>query len=142
MHHKLSSWLASNYHDVLLPSFQTSEMARKYEKSISSDATPAREPVQRSRRKLSSPTVRSMMSLAHYKFKLLLKYKMERVGGWVIKCGEEYTSMTCSNCGERKCNLGGSNTYECDWCYLVCDRDVNAAKNIFHKNVKVLLGES
>ena len=30
--------------------------------------------------------------------------------------GEEYTSKTCTKCGEQKKNLGGNETYECNKC--------------------------
>ncbi|KAL3673400.1 hypothetical protein V7S43_001113 [Phytophthora oleae] len=41
MHQKLSSWLAAHYQSVLLPSFQTSEMVRRYTLEVASDATPS-----------------------------------------------------------------------------------------------------
>lgn len=80
-----------------------------------------------------------MMCQAHYQFKEMLKKKMARAGGRAIICGEEYTSKTCSACGTIKHNLGGNKTYRCRACSAVLDRDVNAAKNIFHKNM-VMLG--
>ncbi|KAF4325323.1 hypothetical protein BBO99_00009539 [Phytophthora kernoviae] len=75
---------------------------------------------------------------SHFKFKTLLKYKMDRVGGRVIECEEEYTSKTCSSCGGIKNYLGGGSMYKCSFCHAVHDRDVNAAKNTFHKNVQML----
>ncbi|KAK1944587.1 putative transposase [Phytophthora citrophthora] len=79
-----------------------------------------------------------MLAKAHYKFKMLLKYKTERAGGCLITCEEEYTSTTCSSCGEIKENLGGSDAFRCLSCHARHDRDVNAARNIFHKNVALL----
>jgi hypothetical protein len=40
MHQKVTSWLASNYRCVLLPSFQTAEMVRLYEMEDAVDGTP------------------------------------------------------------------------------------------------------
>ncbi|KAK1947958.1 putative transposase L79 [Phytophthora citrophthora] len=137
MHHKLSSWLASKYQNVLLPSFQTSEMVRRYELEVASDATPET-PATIQKRKIRSPIARAMLAQAHYKFKMLLKYKLQRAGGRLITCEEEYTSKTCSSCGEIKENLGGSDVFRCSSCHARHDRDVNAAKNIFHKNVALL----
>ncbi|KAG2520839.1 hypothetical protein JM18_006908, partial [Phytophthora kernoviae] len=102
MHQKLSRWLAANYNQVLLSSFQIAEMS-------------------------------------HFKFKTLLKYKMDCVGERVVECEEEYTSKTCSSCGGSKNDLGGSSTYKCSFCHVVRDRDVNTAKSIFHKNVQMLV---
>ncbi|RLN05955.1 hypothetical protein BBJ28_00026818 [Nothophytophthora sp. Chile5] len=142
MHHKLASWLSANYYNVLLPSFQTSEMVQKYLVEEASDATPAtcsdEERVTFQKRKLRSSTARAMLAQAHYRFKILLKYKMERAGGRLVECEEEYTSKTCSSCGEIKNNLGGNHTFRCDRCHVVLDRDVSAAKNIFHKNMSML----
>ncbi|KAK1945218.1 putative transposase [Phytophthora citrophthora] len=137
MLHKLSSWLASKNQNVLLPSFQTSEMVRRYELKVASDATPET-PATFQSRKIRSPTARAMMAQAHYKFKMLLKYKLERAGGCLTTCEEEYTSKTCSSCGEIKENLGGSDVFRCLSCHARHDRDVNGARNIFHKNVALL----
>ncbi|OWZ21691.1 hypothetical protein PHMEG_0003731 [Phytophthora megakarya] len=78
MHQKLSSWLAANYKQVLLPSFHTSEMVRRHFLKAAADATPKNAAVQK--RKIRSPTARAMLGQAHYRFKMLLKYKMERLG--------------------------------------------------------------
>ncbi|RLN58878.1 hypothetical protein BBJ29_000180 [Phytophthora kernoviae] len=81
----------------------------------------------------------TMQKESHFKFKTLVKYKMDCVGGRVVECEEEYTSKTCSSCGGIKDNFGGSSTYKCSFCHVVYDRDVNAAKSIFHKNVQMLV---
>jgi transposase len=64
---------------------------------------------------------------------MLLKYKMDRVGGVLVECGEEYTSKTCSACGELNVSLDGSREFRCQCC-----RDINAARNIFMKNWQLL----
>ncbi|OWZ19220.1 Transposase [Phytophthora megakarya] len=139
MHQKLSSWLAANYKQVLLPSFHT-EMVRRHSLEAAVDATPETSAAVQ-KRKIRSPTARAMMAQAHYRFKMLLKYKMERAGGRLVECEEEYTSNTCSGCGVIKINnnLGGSEVFRCGSCQAVFDRDVNAARNIFHKNMGLLL---
>ncbi|OWZ20714.1 Transposase [Phytophthora megakarya] len=138
MPQKLSSWLAANYKQVLLPFFHTSEMVRRYFLETAADATPETSAAVQ-KRKIRSPTARAMMAHAHYRFKMTLKYKMERVDGRMVECEEEYTSKTCSGCGVIKNNLGGSEVFRCDSCLAVFDRDVNAARNIFHKNMRLLL---
>ena len=112
-------------------------MTRKFERSDAADATNATR-THRARRTVSSPTVRAIMVLSHYKFKVLLKYKMERAGGRLIECGEEFTSKTCSRCGCVKGDLGRCETFKCRSCSFTHDRDVNAAKNIFITNIAQL----
>ncbi|OWZ24144.1 Transposase [Phytophthora megakarya] len=80
-----------------------------------------------------------MLAQAHYRFKMLLRYKLERAGGRLVECEEEYTSKTCSGCGVIKDNLGGREVFRCSNCQAVFDRDVNTARNIFHKNMGLLL---
>ncbi|RLN47404.1 hypothetical protein BBJ28_00004934 [Nothophytophthora sp. Chile5] len=142
MHQKLSSWLATNYYNVLLPSFQTSEMVRKHFEGEAADVTPGSSNEERvttrQKRNIPSPTARSMLAQAHFKFKRLLKHKMERAGGRVVDCEEEYISKTCPRCGEIKNNLGGNHVYTCTFCHAVLDRDVSAATTIFHKNIGLL----
>ncbi|KAG1690762.1 hypothetical protein DVH05_027811 [Phytophthora capsici] len=142
MRQKLASWLSANYYNVLLSSFQTSEMVQKHLVKVAADATPEtcsdEERVTIQKRKLRSPTVRAMLVQARYRFKMLLKYKMERAGGRVIGYEEEYTSKTCSACGEIKNNLGGNHVFRCDFCHAVLDRDVSTGKNIFLKNMELL----
>jgi transposase len=40
MHQKITSWLASQYRYVLLPSFQTAEMVRLYKSEEAADGIP------------------------------------------------------------------------------------------------------
>ncbi|KAL3660960.1 hypothetical protein V7S43_013975 [Phytophthora oleae] len=63
LHQKLSSWLAGHYQSVLLPSFQTSEMVRRYTLEVAADATPAEVPTVQ-KRKIRSPTARAMLAQA------------------------------------------------------------------------------
>jgi transposase len=150
--------LATNCHYVLLPTFQTMEMVRKSEQESAADGTPAsnteesttdqaaerddatdteRAPSTRGRkRKIHSSTARAMLSQRHYKFRILLKYKMDRVGGVLVECGAEDTTKTCSACGELNVSLGGSREFRCQCCRGHFDRDINAARNIFHEELE------
>jgi len=119
MHHKVAKWLSDNYDEVLLPSFNTSDMTSK-------------------QKRISSKTSRAMLTWSHYKFKMLLNYKMERTGGRVIDCQEHYTTKTCSRCGIINHNIKKQKVFACPHCQLTTDRDVNAARNIFLKNEHLL----
>ncbi|RLN46403.1 hypothetical protein BBJ29_006228 [Phytophthora kernoviae] len=84
------------------------------------------------------PAAWAMMAQFHFKIKTLLKYKMGRIGRRVVEFEEEYTPKICSSCGGIKNDLGGSSMYKCSFCHVVHGRDVNAVKNIFHKNTQML----
>ena len=73
---------------------------------------------------------------SHYKFKRMLMYKAKLWNRTLFLCTEEYTSKTCSRCGGLKKELKGERTYNCNFCGMSFDRDVNAAINIFIKNCK------
>ena len=61
----------------------------------------------------------------------LLKYKAKKHSKIVTIVGEEYTSKTCSCCGTVKYNLKVSDRiYNCTYCELNIDRDINGAINI------------
>ena len=117
-------------------------MVAKCLREETTDVTPANflEPVEeltiRGRKcKIRRPTARMMNALSHYKFKTILKYKMAKRQGRVQDVGEQYTSKTCFDCGRINGSLGSKETFVCGGCSLVEDRDANAARNIFHKNV-------
>ena len=47
-------------------------------------------------------------------------------------CTEEFTSKTCTRCGQIN-EVGGSEIYKCSGCKLTLDRDINGARNIYLK---------
>jgi IS605 OrfB family transposase len=119
MHQKCSKWLSDNYTEVLLPKFATSQMTSR-------------------QNRISCSASRSMLTWSHYKFKKMLEYKMQRSGGRVIECTEEYTSKACTCCGRINRKLTGQKVYKCSNCNMVLDRDLNGARNIFLKNEHLL----
>jgi len=121
-HHKISKYLASKYQKILLPKFETKKMSEKLN------------------RKIGKMTVRKMLTWSHYSFKELLRHKMALKGGLLVDCTEEYTSKTCTKCGRLNHKLGASKVFNCGECSFTCDRDQNAARNIYLKN-QALLGK-
>ena len=89
LHCKLVLFLVSNFDVILLPSFDTSQMAL------------------RQKRKIRKKSVRQMLTLSHYKFKQRLLEKAAEHGKHVIIVNEAYTSKTVSWTGEVKKKLGG-----------------------------------
>ena len=57
----------------------------------------------------------------------------------LIICTEEYTSKTCSKCGEINEKLGGKKIFKCEKCQLQIDRDFNGAINILLKNSEMII---
>ena len=114
-HHKISKYLVQSYDNILLPTFSTSEMVKKND------------------RKISSQTVRRLLTWSHYKFKQIIQSKSKRFDAFVIPCEEHYTSKGCGNCGEINNELEDSKEFECPQCKFRSDRDINAARNILLK---------
>lgn len=108
MHFKACN-LLTRYKYVFLPEFKVSQILKKLNK--------------RSRKPL--------LNLSYFKFKMRLIQKASETGTKVIICNEAYTSKTCSMCGTRNSKLGASKVFKCSNCKTTCDRDMNAARNIF-----------
>jgi putative transposase len=81
VHKQLAKHLATHYHLILIPKFETSQMIKK------------------ASRKISSQTVRQMTSWAHYRFRQRLLFKCRQYGCKVAIVDESWTSKTCSDCG-------------------------------------------
>jgi putative transposase len=116
MHNKMIKWLCTTFKVILLPKFNVSYMVNKKTRNI------------------SSKTARSMLTWSHYRFrsKLLLKAKQYKDCNVVI-CDEQFTSKTCSKCGELNQKLKGQKIFHCDNCHVILDRDVNGAINILFR---------
>ena len=88
----------------------------------------------RGARKLRKKSVRQMLTLSHFKFKMFLKQKALEYGVQVIEVCEAYTSKTVSWTGELITNLGGSKVIKSSEGHRM-DRDLNGARGIFIKTV-------
>ena len=120
LHHKLSAHLTATYGLIFLPTYETSQMVLK------------------STRKLRSKTARNMLTWSHYRFKQTLKHHAIKRGCIVVNVTEEYTSKTCSKCGQIHSKLGGNKTFKCPnhECKHIIDRDKNGAFNIMLKALR------
>lgn len=112
LHHKVALFLVQHYDVILLPTFETRQM------------------VSRGARKLRKKSVRSMLSFAHYRFKVFLKHKAFEYGKTVIDVCEAYTSKTVSWTGEIIHNLGGRKVITSKIDGQRMDRDHNGARGI------------
>lgn len=112
-HNKTIKYLCNNYSTIIFPPFETQEMASK----------------------LNSKVARQMYNLSFYELRIRLRNKCDELHIKLLENPEAYTSMTCTNCGNLKCDLGSSKIYNCKKCKLTIDRDLNGARNILLKNI-------
>lgn len=89
LHHKAALFLVSNFDFILLPTFETKHLANKMG------------------RKIRAKSVRSMLSLAHYRFKQFIQHKAFEYGKRVVDVNEAYTSKTHPETGQI-INIGGA----------------------------------
>ena len=89
LHFKSIRFLLDRFDVILLPTFEVSEMVNKLG------------------RKLRAKSVRSMLTLSHFKFKQRIKSAARVVGKVVLDVCEAYTSKTASWTGEIK-QVGGA----------------------------------
>ena len=112
LHRQAARFLVNSFDVILLPSFETSEM------------------VERGRRRIRSKTVRNLLTLAHYRFKLFIRHKAVETGATVLDVNEAYTSKTVSWTGEMLENLGGASVVVSQDGERM-DRDYNGARGIY-----------
>lgn len=112
LHHQAARFLVDNFDLILLPTFETREMA------------------ERGRRRIRSKSVRSLLTFAHYRFQQFLFWKAWEAGKQVLLVNEAYTSKTCSWSGEIINNLGGRREIVGSDSVRL-DRDINGARGIF-----------
>jgi putative transposase len=112
LHWETADILTSKYQVILLPIFNSKQMANK------------------KKRKISRTTTRLMLGLSHYSFQQKLIFKAKMRGRNVVLCKEHHTTKTCGNCGKINEKIGGKKIFKCSACKLTLDRDVNAARNI------------
>ena len=74
-----------------------------------------------------------------YEFRTMLEYKCRWYGKQLIIVPPHYTSQECSNChhnsGKKTLDI---REWTCENCGVHHDRDINAAKNILTKGLKIL----
>ena len=110
LHRRVAYDLVQAFDVILLPSFETKEM------SVKSD------------RKIRTRTVRSMLGLAHYRFRQKLEWMCRKYGKRLVIANEAYTSRTRSWDGIVDRKLGGAKTVSDG--SIVVDRDMNGARGI------------
>lgn len=121
VHKKAAKWLTSEYRLIFLPTFESSQMVAKSGKKS---------------RRINSKTVRQLLCWSHYRFKQTLKFHALKRGATVIDVTEEFTSKTCTRCGQVHAKLGSSKQFKCPHCGHSLPRDWNGALGIFLKALR------
>ena len=110
IHWKIINYLITNYKNILIGNFSTKSMCETKINSM----------IKR---------VGSMYSFFTFKQKLMYKCQFSNIN--YKEVDEKYTTQCCSNCGNRKTDLGASKIYDCKKCGKVMDRDWNSIKDIY-----------
>jgi len=147
LHNQTANYLCKNYDKILIPKFQTQNMIKHkkefkvYKKDFINTGTTNEEKKYKAKEltkkcRLNKNVKYVLNSLSHYQFRQHLIDKSNEYGCIVKVITEEDTSCTCSNCG-HKSNIYNKRQKECENCKYKIDRDLNGAKNILIKNLKV-----
>lgn len=114
LHYKTINYLTSTYEYILLPSFESQELSKK----------------------CNSTTSRRLLQLKHYRFKERLKDACKLKANCNVEIvTEEYTTKTCTGCGNIDRHVGSAEIYNCSPCGLRVGRDINGARNILLKTI-------
>ncbi len=146
LHNKTALFLCKNYERIIIPVFGTREMVQdtytkeqctkiKNEKGIieyKKEITKIRKTIRLNKR------VKFVLSmLSHYKFRQHLIHKSIEYGCSVEVVTEEYTSITCTNCGIQSKNCV-NRIKTCNNCKYQINRDVCGSRNILIKNLDII----
>ena len=115
LHWKTINYLVKNYNTIFLGDMSAKNIVKKRNSVISSIQKVA------------------CLKTKYYMFSQRLAYKCKINKIYFEKVNESYTSKTCSKCGYYKTDLGKSESYICDKCDMLIDRDLNGARNIYIK---------
>lgn len=111
--------ICNNYTHIIIPPYNVSEMVN-YKKK---------------KRKLNKKTTRKLINFNNYECTKKFQDKSDELNVKMNKGTEEYTSCTCSKCFMINHKIGGSRWFKCSYCKHEQDRDWNAPRNTFFKNI-------
>lgn len=127
--HKLSRELVDNYGTIVVENLNIKNMTKSAKGTIENPGKNV---------KAKSGLNRSILQQGWNQFTSMLEYKEEWNGGELVKVDPKYTSQTCSNCGcVDSNNRKNQSTFICVECGYEENADVNAAKNILGRSIKL-----
>lgn len=142
LHNKTSLYLCNNYDRIIIPEFKTKQMVKGNRKKQiykiyeQYEGEERKEKIKelRKKRQLNGRVKFVINMLSHYKFRQHLSHKCEEYGCELIVVQEDYTSMTCTNCGHMS-KIYKDRIKDCPKCKIQIDRDLNGSRNILIKTL-------
>jgi putative transposase len=106
--HKLTTYLAKNHDQIVIEDLNVSGMMANHK------------------------LAKSIADMGFFEFRRQLDYKCQLYGSELVIADRFFpSSKLCSNCGVKKESLSlEERVYQCDVCYFVADRDLNASLNL------------
>ncbi len=148
LHNKTALYLCKKYDHILIPTFETQNMVKNniskmeikriFEEKGKIEGMKVLKEYDKKRR-LNGRVKFVLNMLSHYKFRQHLSNKCIEYGCKMHVVTEEYTSKTCTKCGHISNNYKRREK-ECEKCGYKINRDINGARNILIKNIKLVLG--
>lgn len=118
LHWKTINSLTSNYKTIIIGKWSTKSIISKEDSN------------------LMKMNKRIIQTISYYKLLERLKFKSLINNNNLIIKEEWYTSKACTNCANKKDDLGGNSIYSCLNCNIKIDRDYNGCRNIFLSTIK------
>ena len=132
--HKQSSFIVNNHAMIVIEDLKISNMSRSAKGTLED---PGRNVAQK------SGLNRSILDQGWGKFRTLLEYKMEWLGGWVIPVNPKHTSQTCPKCHHvSQDNRKTQAEFLCVSCGYKDNADLIAAQNILQRGLEYLSEDS
>jgi putative transposase len=151
LHTKAILYLCRNYKRIMIPQLEIKKIIKNVNKEIKDLSKELKENLNKERteekrnkirklknqRRLKKGYKFSLQMLSHYKFIERLESKAREYGTKIIKVTEEYTTLTCTFCGNIKDDIDKTKRIKkCSKCGYTINRDINGARNILIKNIK------
>ncbi len=121
-YHKITSKLSNEFDLIVVENLQVKNMTKRAKlKNV----------------KAKSGLNKSILDTSFYQFSKMLEYKLTHNGKFFVKVNPQYTSKTCSVCGNVKDDLTlKDRKYICEKCGNTIHRDINASLNILERGLK------
>ncbi len=127
---KLSTLLSKSHALIVLEDLKISNMSKSAKGSIDAPGTNV---------KAKSGLNKSILDQGWGEFKRQLEYKLDWLGGILVKVNPKHTSQRCNVCGHtEKANRLSQSEFKCLACGHLENADINAAKNILAAGHAVL----
>jgi putative transposase len=123
--HVISTQIAQRYGMVAIEDLKIKSMTRSARGTVEVPGVNVRQ---------KSGLNRAILNVGWHRFEVMLGYKLDAMGGTLIKVSAHFTSQICSSCGERHSdNRKSQALFVCQGCGATHNADFNAARNIIDR---------